>query len=524
MPSQPEGRGTARPSYFGELGFQAGVANAVEEILELYAQDDIPWIIGYSGGKDSTAVLQLVVLALRKLGPNQRTKPVHVISTDTMVENPIVAAWVKLSLQRLKELADTEDLGLSVDRLIPKIDDTYWVNLIGRGYPAPRPKFRWCTERLKISPVSEFIGTVVKRHREAIIVLGTRKAESAARAQVMNRLEKLSRRDRLRPHSELPNASVFSPIESWSNDDVWMFLMQEQNPWGHSNEDLLTMYRGATADGECPLVVDGSTPSCGDSRFGCWVCTMVDKDRSMMAMIQNDQEKEWMLPLLALRDELIPRDAEGFPADKHLRDFRRMGGHITLMKNGEPVPGPYLQSVREEWLAKLLRAQRYISEVAPEDMKAVELISIDEMRAIRRIWVNEKYEIEDSLPVIYEAIMGNPFPDNNFTDDQPIGREEISLLKEICGSDDLHFQLTRQLLAVEAKHRGLVRRSGLFEELEGAFRRGFYADADDATERAREIKTRVERAVREIDPEPYLQAVDGEPMLPGLELEERTKS
>ena len=64
------------------------------------------------------------------------------------------------------------------------------------------------------------------------------------------------------------------------------------------------MYQGASPDGECPLVVDASTPSCGDSRFGCWVCTLVDKDKSMSAMIQNDEEKEWMLPLLELRNDL----------------------------------------------------------------------------------------------------------------------------------------------------------------------------------------------------------------------------
>lgn len=512
--SQPDSRSPARASFFGEHGFKAGVKSVLEEIKAMYRQDDIPWIIGYSGGKDSTAVLQLIVLALRELSPAERTKWVYVISTDTMVENPIVAGWVKSSLQRLGILGQTEELNLEAHRLMPAVDNSFWVNLIGRGYPAPRPKFRWCTERLKIDPVTEFIGKVVKNHREAIIVLGTRKAESAARAQVMNRLDKRSNRDRLRPHDALPNASVYSPIESWSNDDVWMFLMQVQNPWGHSNEDLMSMYRGATADGECPLVVDGSTPSCGDSRFGCWVCTMVDKDRSMMAMIQNDQEKEWMLPLLKLRDELIPRDEEGFAADRHLRDFRRMGGAVTLMANGEPIPGPYTQAVRETWLRKLLAAQRSIADAAPPDMQDLELISIDEMRAIRRLWINEKHEIEDNLPMIYESVMGQPFPDEHFAEDLPIGREEIALLKEICGEDELHFQLTRQLLSVERQHRSLTRRSGLFDELGRAFQRSFYIDAEDATDRAREQRARLERAMRELDPEPYMQLAESEPMLP----------
>jgi len=525
MSSQPENRTTSPASFFGTQGFKAGVNGVLAEIQTMYRQDDIPWIIGYSGGKDSTAVLQLVVLALRGLAQAERTKPVFVISTDTMVENPIVAGWVKSSLKRLDDLAEAEDLKLKPFRLTPEINGTYWVNLIGRGYPAPRPKFRWCTERLKIDPVTEFIGSVVKNHREAIIVLGTRKAESAARAQVMSRLDKRANRDRLRPHDALPNASVYSPIEAWSNDDVWMFLMQVPNPWGHSNEDLLTMYRGATADGECPLVVDGSTPSCGDSRFGCWVCTMVDKDRSMMAMIKNDQEKEWMQPLLDLRDELIPRDDEGFPADRHLRDFRRMGGFVSLMDNkDEIIPGPYTQAVREQWLSKLLSAQRHIAEAAPPEMRDIELISLDELRAIRRIWITDKHEIEDNLPVIFESVMGLPFPDEQFAEDLPIGREEIAILKEVCGVDDLHFELTRQLLSVERQHRGLVRRAGLFDELDRAFQRNFYTDAEDATERAVEQRNRLRRAMREIDPEPYLQPADGEPVLPDLDASELSPS
>ena len=158
---------------------------------------------------------------------------------------------------------------------------TFWVNLLGKGYPAPTQSFRWCTERLKIKPSNAFIRRVVRRHGEAILVLGIRKAESAARAKVMEKHEGKRIRDRLSPNASLPNSLIYSPVEDWSNDDVWLFLMQKANPWGYENQDLLTMYQGASADGECPLVVDTSTPSCGDSRFGCWTCTLVEKDKSM---------------------------------------------------------------------------------------------------------------------------------------------------------------------------------------------------------------------------------------------------
>ena len=112
-----------------------------------------------------------------------------------------------------------------------------------------------------------------------------------------------------------------------ANDNVWQYLMQHENPWGHSNKDLLAMYSGASADGECPLVLDTATPSCGNSRFGCWVCTLVTEDRSMAAMIQNDEEKAWMLPLLDFRNYIAGHGDNDI--DRNRRDFRRMNGRLT---------------------------------------------------------------------------------------------------------------------------------------------------------------------------------------------------
>ena len=335
------------------------VAELTAEIRELYTSDQVPWVIGYSGGKDSTAVLQLVWLALNELAPEERTKPVHVISTDTLVENPVVATWVSASLKVMTDSAQASGLPILPHRLTPTVEDTFWVNLIGKGYPAPRPKFRWCTERLKIKPSNAFIRSVVRDHGEAILVLGIRKAESSVRASVMAKHARRRVRDRLSPNGSLPNSLVYSPIEDWTNDEVWMFLMQVANPWGYRNKDLLTMYQGASSDGECPLVIDSTTPSCGDSRFGCWTCTLVDKDKSMSAMIQNDDEKEWMLPLLELRNALDMRDDEGFRDDRVLRDWRRMNGRVQLMERKstgelEMIHGPYTQQSREEWLRKLI--------------------------------------------------------------------------------------------------------------------------------------------------------------------------
>lgn len=464
-------------SAFTADGYAATFDRLKTEIQELYLADEIPWVVGYSGGKDSTATLQLVWLAIKELDSARRLKPIHVISTDTMVENPIVAAWVARSLDVMMDAARQQGLPVQSHRLTPTVEDSFWVNLIGRGYPAPRPKFRWCTERLKIKPSNTFIRNVVRDHGEAILVLGTRKAESSGRSHRMSKLEGMRIRDRLSPNVNLPNSLVYTPIEDWTNDDVWLFLMQTANPWGYSNKDLLTMYSGASPDGECPLVIDASTPSCGDSRFGCWVCTLVDHDKSMAAMIQNDEEKEWMLPLLELRNEL------DLANDRHLRDFRRMNGSVQLF-NDAPIHGPYTQEARERWLRRLLEAQTWIRQHGPEEVRGLELITTAELEEIRRIWVVDKHEFEDRLPVVYQEVTGEPYEGTPMDEHLPLGAGDVALLRELAGDDRLHFELVRELLDVEQRHRAMTRRAGLFDALEGALRRGFYTDMDDATERA----------------------------------------
>jgi len=463
-------------SAFADRGLKTTVTDLIRQIQHLYCADDIPWIVGYSGGKDSTSVLSLVWLALQGLAVDERHKEVHVISTDTLVENPVVAAWVTNSLETMREAAVTQGLPVTPHRLVPDVKDTFWVNLIGRGYPAPRHKFRWCTERLKIRPSNAFIKNMVKASGETIVVLGTRRSESASRGARMERLSKQRVRDLLSPNVSLPNSLVYSPIEDWTNDDVWLYLMQVENPWGYDNRMLLNMYRGASADNECPLVVDTTTPSCGDSRFGCWVCTLVEKDKSMSAMIQNDQEKEWMKPLLELRNELDIAD------DRHLRDFRRMDGRVQLFHDGT-IPGPYTKSSRENFLLKLLSAQTWVRNNGPDHVRRIELITMEELHEIRRIWLMEKKEIEDSLPALFKLATGDDFPGAKGT--LSLSAEMLASLRELCGDDALHYEMMRDLIATEQKYATMSRRKGLLEELDKSIKRSFYRDRDDAIEFAR---------------------------------------
>lgn len=461
-------------SAFSKRGLRTEVAALVEQVKVLYRADGIPWVIGYSGGKDSTATLQLVWSALRELPPDERTKQVYVITNDTLVENPTVAAWVHRSHDAMRSAAADQQLPITTHLLSPTVSETFWVNLIGRGYPAPNRRFRWCTERMKINPTTRFIRSVVKENGEAIIVLGARRAESAARAARIARYDKTSVREFLTPHNDLASALVYKPIVDWTDDDVWLYLMQVANPWEFDNKQLLTMYRTASPDAECPVVMDTSTPSCGNSRFGCWTCTVVEKDKSMAAMIQNDTEKEWMQPLLDVRDQIA--DAE---KGRDLRDFRRLNGRVSLF-NGQHVPGPYTQAGRAHWLRQVLEAQTWVRANGPEDVRDIDLISVEELHEIRRIWVTEKHEHEDLLPEIYREATGEEFPGELRFDDQfPFSAEDLSELHDMSRSD-LQYQLLRELIAVEHRHRVAARRSGLWDDIETAFDRSGYESEDEA--------------------------------------------
>ncbi|MDJ1654259.1 DNA phosphorothioation system sulfurtransferase DndC [Raoultella sp. Ech2A] len=485
-------------SAFDDLGFRETVVRLVQQTKDLYLSDNIPWVIGYSGGKDSTAILQLVWQALSELAlDNKAHKQVHVISTDTLVENPIVALWVTRSLKQMERAVEEQKIPLIPHRLTPTVNDRFWVNLIGRGYPAPRYKFRWCTDRLKISPSNNFIKSVVQNNGEAILVLGTRKAESTARATTMeiyeNRADNTRRAAGLSVNKELDRVWVYTPIADWSNDDVWQFLMQVKNPWGFRNQELLTMYQGATEDGECPLVVDKSTPSCGDSRFGCYVCTMVGEDKSMSAMIQNDSEKEWMYPLLALRNEIDINDsnkdkkAKKIQEDKDRRDFRRMNGSLTVHINeygADLVRGPYRQAFREHMLRKVLEAQLQVQALGPEEVKELELLTIDDLEAIRELWVESKNEVEDSVPTIYQSVMNKPYPGSKGKNHPLLNRNIMQKLKEKCAefddTDGLKYEQVRELLTIADKHKHLLRRSTLYKELESALDKTAFNDISDA--------------------------------------------
>jgi DNA sulfur modification protein DndC len=254
------------------------------EIIDQYLYDEHPsrpWIIGFSGGKDSTMLLQIVWNALKRIEPILLTRQIYVVCNDTLVENPRIVKFINKTLKRIQKEANLKHFPIIVHQTMPNLENTFWVKLIGLGYPAPNKFYRWCTERLKIDPTTRFIKETASMNEEAIILLGTRSDESSNRAASIKKHE--VKGQRLRKHL-LPNVFVYAPIKDVTTNEVWQYLNQVTPPWGGTHKELVTLYRNANA-GDCPLVIDDTTPSCGNSRFGCWTCTVVNKDKSMEGTI-----------------------------------------------------------------------------------------------------------------------------------------------------------------------------------------------------------------------------------------------
>ena len=447
---------------------KARLARIQEDVREIYLSDSRPWVVGYSGGKDSTTALQLIWSAISALPAERRSKKIYVISSDTLVETPVVSNYIDVSLKRIAEAAIEQDMPVITHKVVPEVDRSFWVNLIGRGYPAPSRRFRWCTERLKIEPANDFIRSRVAEFGEVVMVLGVRRQESATRAQVMS-LHSIEG-SRLSKHSSLLNAFVYAPIADFSTDEVWTYLLQNQSPWGNDNRDLVAMYRNASSDGECPLVVDTSTPSCGNSRFGCWVCTVVERDKAMEAMI--DSGEEWLTPLLEFRDKLSETQD---PARKlEFRDHRRRTGNVSFIGDTDRVmPGPYTMEFRRELLKGLLQTQRQVADEAPAGEAPI-LIHEAELHEIRRLWRTERGDWQDSVPRIVRETLGlDPGfvePDWVSEDSVAFTAEDGELLSSICAENDVPTELVMRLLDVERASHGLKRRHAVHTRIEEAFK------------------------------------------------------
>lgn len=343
------------------------------DILDEYLKPHgFPWVIGFSGGKDSTLVVHLVFDMLTSLAPNDRRRDVHLVSNDTLVESPLVISHIANVQEEVDRAAKAWRLPVKVVTTRPDGDATFWVNLIGRGYPPPNRSFRWCTDRMKIQPTNRYIREQVAASGEVILLIGVRRSESATRAATVARYDN---GERLHPHNDLQNCMVFRPIVELTTDEVWEYLAFNSPPWGGTHEALFKLYMDAGA-AECPSVMSqDDSASCGtsSSRFGCWTCTVVEKDKSLAGFVEAGFAE--FEPLVAFRDWLASiRDMP------QRRMARRRNGRLTVTADGVFIPGPFTLDTRREILDKVLAIQAQMNE---------RLITDAEIARIKTIWAED---------------------------------------------------------------------------------------------------------------------------------------
>lgn len=439
-------------SYFNENTLD----ELIEEIQYVYQSDKRPWVIGYSGGKDSTTVVELVYKMLLNLPEEQRNKNVYIVSSDTMIENPLIKIYLSKMNEMLGKAAERDRLPIHSVMVTPQPNNTFWSNVIGRGFPTPRMNgsFRWCTDRLKIHPSADYIRDIIIQEKEEVVVLlGVRKAESIARKRRIEGRELANRL--LNRHETIKGAYVYNPIVELTTDDVWDVLLRCDNgrtPWGSNNSELVSLYADADS-GECPFAgiskAVGQTQSCGNSRFGCWVCTVVKEDKSLNGFIRSGHRE--LIPLADFRGWLMDiRDKEEY------REKKKRDGTVYEMKDGSLGLGPFTWEARQMILRKLLHVQKEMQ---------YELITVDELKAIDEIWDAELDLSRRTLVEVYKEETGVELPWYNLKE-ALIDEETVNLIGELASENDVPFDLIRNMILAIYKNKNYTNTKNLKDSLD----------------------------------------------------------
>src|ERR1700722_3013099 len=297
------------------------------EALEL--RPNTHWVLAFSGGKDSTAALMILLAAYRSLA--RKKIDITIIYCDTGVENIILDRYVKYTLGSLRSEFRAADIPVNITILSAPPCDRFFVRIVGRGYPPPPNSFRWCTKNLRIIPVSDYLSAC--SDRQTVVILGLRKNESQQR----DRTIPTSGHPYWQKQKESTRAiDCFLPIIHLNLQEVWDTIFLLQNPKAISVKELEELYRGAS--GECPVIKAPQSPPCASGRFGCWTCTVVRKDKSARELIRSGHQE--LEPFLQFRDWIAE-----FRNDPDNRWANRRNGNVGL--------GPISIRARKEILRKI---------------------------------------------------------------------------------------------------------------------------------------------------------------------------
>jgi DNA sulfur modification protein DndC len=323
---------SANPSPLLDLG--EALTGAERSLEAALAQGAETFVLTYSGGKDSTATAVLTLEWWKRRG---KPVEVHVVYADTGLEIPTLHAQALGFLEAVKSLHP--EVGIHIAK--PRPEESFWVQLIGKGYPPPHNRFRWCTRRLKIAPMDRLVQSLPGKKA---ILTGVRFGESDARDSRL--LLSCSRGGEcgqgvMFEEAKRLNALYVAPIAFWRECFVWDYLNLVAPFLGYPTGALEGVY--------------GSR----DTRFGCWTCTVVRRDKAMARALENGHAH--LRPLYEFREWLW--------------SWTRDPGTRVKRKDGNP--GRLTLEARRE-------VYRRLKEV--EERVGVKLMTPEEEALIRESW------------------------------------------------------------------------------------------------------------------------------------------
>ena len=405
----------------------------IEEMTFVYKHDNRPWLIGYSGGKDSSLLVSLVIEVVTRLPEYERNKKIFIVTSDTGVENPIVKKYMHTSSQKINEFSQKINANIQADIIYPDVTQSYWNLVIGLGYPTPEPPgFRWCTERLKIIPMNKYTNEIIEKYGQVVLLLGVRKAESLARMRSISSREIEGKI--LIPHSDIKGAYVYNPLTEIKNDLVWEYLLKNNgiSSWGVDMKYLFSLYQGENLGEEQSVIGEidkNKIPVTGNSRFVCWCCTIVKEDKSLQNFINHGSTE--LIPLRDFRNWLV-----SIRQDPNFRDNKRRNGKVYQKENGEYGFGPFKMSARQEILKRLLMVEKETG---------FELITLDELKMIDTVWDSEGDLTRRKLVDIYYEVFGKKLPWDEYK--EPLYEDKVvEELKKGAEEADIPFELITKLI------------------------------------------------------------------------------
>lgn len=422
----------------------------IKEIMIVYKHDLRPWLIGYSGGKDSTLLVSLVYEAMKRITQTGAVmhKDIYVITSDTMVENPIVKDYMHSSSNSINQAATDDHLKIKARIIYPEPEQTFWSRVIGLGYPTPEPPgFRWCTERLKITPMNKFVNERIQENGEIIILLGVRKGESLTRLKTITAREIEGKL--LNLHNDIENAYVYNPITDIPNDLVWEFLLKDdcRSPWGTDMKYLFNLYQGENLGEEQSVLGEidrEKIPVTGNSRFGCWCCTMVKEDKSLQNFINKGATE--LIPLRNFRNRLLElRESQEY------RDTKRRNGTVYKKTDGSFGMGPFTLEARRIILEELLSL---------ENETGLELITVSELKAIDKMWDEEGDLSCRKLVDTYFKIKKKKLPWHDYKIAR-FDEDSIESINMVADKYNIPLELITKLIISVDEHKNITRNNKL---------------------------------------------------------------